>query len=147
VTRDVRFIFAKYPNGGEMEYRNEDTGWGFPWYFKFNSANLANRATDFKSTREAPRWVVVRHYGWRIPVLDMFPNATSMREADGPDERLVPWFNIAFLSTLAVGLLMLFRIMIILRRRHIDPVVDRIDAEIDESAKWWRRMWRRLFGG
>jgi len=146
LTRDVRFIYAKYPGGGEMEYRNEDTGWGIPWYFKFDSANLANRATDLKSTRAEPRWVVVRHYGWRVPMLDMFPNALSIREAAGPDEDLVPWFNIVFLSVLTLGLLMTVRAVMILRRRHVDPMVERIDAELDETAAWWRRLWRRLTG-
>lgn len=146
ITRDVRFIFAQYPDGGGIEFRNEDTGWGFPFYFKFNSAELANQAADAKSTRDNPTWVVIRHYGWRIPVFDMFPNAISMRPADGPDESLIPWFNIIFLTLLVIGVLMIRRILIILRRRHVDPLVEDIDREFDETASWWRRQWRRLFG-
>ena len=145
-TRDVRLIYAKYADGGEMEFRNEDTGWGFPWYFKFNSDNLQNRAADFKSTIDAPRWVVVCHYGWRIPMFSMYPNAVSIRAASGPGEATFPWFNVIFLSILAVGLLALVRILIILRKRHVDPVVERIDSELDETANWWRRFWKRMWG-
>ena len=112
ITRDVRFIYGKYPDGDPMEYRNEDTGWGFPWYFKFESARLANEASDLKSTADNPRWTVVRHYGWRIPWLDMFPNAVSVREAEGPDESLFPWFNIIFLTALVLLLLMIRRVII-----------------------------------
>lgn len=148
ITRDVRFIFAQYPGENrEMEYRNEDTGWRFPWYFKFDSANLANKAADAQSSRDAPRWFVVRHYGWRLPWFDMFPNAISMRPATGPDERLIPWFNITLLTSLIVTLLVLRRIAIILRERHVDPVVEALDTELDETVGWWRRQWRKLSGG
>ena len=39
-TRDVYFINTQHENGKVMVYRNEDTRWGFPFYFKFGSANL-----------------------------------------------------------------------------------------------------------
>lgn len=146
ITRDVRFIYTQYAEGGGMEYRNEDTGWGFPFYFKFDSAELANSAADAKSTGAEPRWVVLRHYGWRIPMLDMFPNALSMRAADGPDEGLIPWFNIFFIGLLVILILVLRRIVIILRKRHVDPVLEEIDQELDQTAGWWRRLWRRVFG-
>jgi hypothetical protein len=66
MTRDVRFIYAKWPGGGDRVYRNEDTGWGWPPYFKFDTANLAAAATDLVSASDAPEWVVIRHYGWRV---------------------------------------------------------------------------------
>ena len=148
LTRDVRFIYAKLADGGEMEYRNEDTGWGFPWYFKFDTANLANRAEDAKSTESDPRWFVMRHYGWRIPWWGegMFPNALSMRPASGPDESLIPWFNIILLTVLVLSILVIRRILIILRERHVDPVVEAIDDEFDETVGWWRRQIRSLTG-
>lgn len=145
-TRDVRFIYGKYPDGSEMEYRNEDTGWGFPWYFKFDSANLANRAADFKSTAQDPKWVVVRHYGWRVTMFSMFPNAMSVREADGPDESLFPWFNVIFFFVLITIVLVVYRILAIVRERHVDPLVDAIDQEFDETAGWWKRQMRRFTG-
>lgn len=145
-TRDVRLIYAKYADGREMEFRNEDTGWGFPWYFKFNSDSVQNRANDFTSTQDNPRWVVIRHYGWRFPMFSMYPNAVSLKAASGPSDDGLPWFNIVFLTMLTLILLVLVRIIITLRRRHIDPVVARIDQELDESAGWWRRQLRKLFG-
>ena len=146
LTRDVRFIYATFPDGGQIEYRNEDTDWGFPFYFKFDSARLANQASNLKSTEANPTWVVVRHYGWRIPWLSMFPNAISIRPASGPDESPFPWFNVIFLSALVLGILVLRRLFIMWRRRHVDPVVQGIDREVDETAAWWRRRWRGLVG-
>jgi len=146
LTRDVRFIYAKFPDDGAMEYRNEDTGWSWPWFFKFDSANLANEAADAKSTGESPRWMVIRHYGWRIPWMDMFPNAISIRAAEGPEESMIPWFNIAVLILLLAIFLMIRRILISIRERHVDPMIEGLDREIDESASWWRRQRKRFFG-
>jgi len=143
VTRDVRLINAKYPNGGDRVYRNEDTGWGWPPYFKFDSADLAAEATDLVSTAETPKWLVVRHYGWRIPLLSMFPNALSIRPASGPDESLTPWFNIVLITLLVLFVLVLRRVAIILFRRHVDPVIEEIDREFDERAGVVARRMRR----
>jgi len=122
-TRDVRYIYAKWPDGGDRVYRNEDTGWGWPPYLKFDTSNLTAEAADQVSTADAPKWVVVRHYGWRIPLFSMYPNALSIRPATGPDERLTPWFNIVFLTMLVLTVLLVRRFMIILFRRHVDPVI------------------------
>lgn len=146
VNRDVRYINAARADGAPSVYANEDTGWGFPFYFKFDTANLTAQADSAISTAEDPKWVVVRHYGWRIPIMSWFPNAVSMRPAKGPDESLFPWFNVIFLTCFVVGLLVLYRILAILRRRHVDPLVEAIDDEIDETTGWWRRQWKRVSG-
>jgi hypothetical protein len=100
-SRDVRFIETVRPSGRVMVYRNEDTGWGWPPYFKLDSSNLQTEATDLVSNSDAPRWVAMTHYGWRSELLSIFPNAVSVRPVEGPDVRLIPWFNIAVLAFLA----------------------------------------------
>ena len=144
--RDVRYIKAAWPDGAPRVYRNEDTGWGFPFYFKFDTANLATEADSIASTDADPKWVVITHYGWRITYWSMFPNAVSLRPADGPEEPLFPWFNVILLTGLVLLTLVLRRMVIILRQRHVDPVVEAIDEEIDQSVSWWRRQWRRIRG-
>ncbi|MEM9794855.1 MAG: DUF1523 family protein [Pseudomonadota bacterium] len=99
--RDVRFIETFRPDGEPMVYRNQDTSWGWPFYFKFDSSNLQAEARDAISTAAAPEWVAMRHYGWRSEWFSIFPNATSLRPVDGPDATLIPWFNIVFLTLLA----------------------------------------------
>ena len=146
VSRDQNRIYAFRPDGAERVYRNEDTGWGFPWYFKFDTANLAAAAEDAVSTKADPRWYVVNHYGWRIPLLSMFPNAISMRPAESQEESLFPWFNVIFFVVLIVTILFIRRVLIILRQRHVDPVVDQLDQDLDDGAGWLKRQWRKLSG-
>jgi hypothetical protein len=47
--------------------------------------------------------LTIRYYGWRVPFLSMFPNAVSMEPAPSRDVRLIPWFNIIFV-TLAIAI-------------------------------------------
>lgn len=106
-TRDLRlintvikknWILGFFPTGGEetMVYRNEDTGWIWPPYFKFDSSDLQAEAADVTSTADDAQWVVVTHYGWRNRFLSIYPNAISIRPVESPDVRIIPWFNIVF---------------------------------------------------
>ncbi|WP_425071559.1 DUF1523 family protein [Sagittula sp. S175] len=98
--RDVFFIQTQRRDGSTMVYRNEDTGWGWPPYFKFDTANLQAEAADMKSAADNPRWVAIRHYGWRNQFLTIFPNAVGMKQVEGPEVVIIPWMNIAILVVL-----------------------------------------------
>jgi hypothetical protein len=128
-TRDVQFIQAILPNGAPMVYRNQDTGWGWPFYFKFDTASLQTEADDAKSTSAAPRWMVVKHYGWRSEILSIFPNAVKLRPASGPDEMIIPYFNIIFLTAL-VGLGLYVRVK---WQRFVARRVEPLVAEVQEA--------------
>ena len=91
--RDVQFIQAVRVNGKPIVYRNEDTGWGWPFYFKFDTANLYTEANDAISTKAAPEWVSIMHYGWRNEFLSIFPNAISIKQVEGPDHQVINWFK------------------------------------------------------
>ncbi len=99
-SRDIRYINAVTPDGDPMVYRNMDTGWGWPPYFKFDSANLAAEAQNLASSEADPRWMIVKHYGWRIPIFSTFPNAISISPAEGPDQTVIPWLKIIVLVLL-----------------------------------------------
>ena len=88
--RDVLFIRTLYPNGEPMVFRNEDTDWGWPPYFKFDTANLQTLAADAISTEENPEWYAIRHYGWRNTLISIYPNALSMKPVAGPAENISP---------------------------------------------------------
>ena len=64
-TRDVRYLNAITRTGKIRVFRNEDTGWGWPPYFKFNSADLSAEAQSLMQNPGKP-WARVRYYGWRI---------------------------------------------------------------------------------
>ncbi len=99
-TRDVRYLSTVTRDGKVRIFRNEDTGWSWPPYLKFNSADLAGHAQLMIQDPENP-WVRVRYYGWRINVFTLFPNAVSLKTVD-KDYRHIPIFNIVFL-TLLIG--------------------------------------------
>ena len=144
--RDVRFISAVRPNDRVIVYRNEDTGWIWPPYFKFDSSNLQAQAADLRSDRAAPQWVVVTKYGWRIPFLSVYPNAVGIRAVDGPEVRIVPWFNIVFFILLALFLLLIWRMIAQFRERTVDPFIDRVDDHTDAAAARAKGLWGRLTG-
>lgn len=131
-TRDVFFIQTVQANGRPMVYRNEDTGWGWPPYFKLNSYNLQTIATSLISPPEAPKWVAVTHYGWRNEFFTIFPNAIRLREVPGPDTRIIPWASIVILIVLALLVLLVWRMLAQFRERMIDPMVDTVGDTIDE---------------
>lgn len=143
VNRDVLFIQTVKVNGDPLVFRNEDTSWGWPPYLKFDTANLQTQAADAVSNNDDPEWVAVRHYGWRNTWLSIFPNAISLKPVDGPDQRLIPWFNIIFLTVLAVFFLTLWRLWRNFRLRRIDPVIDDIDESADAARGWLSRLFRR----
>ncbi|OWU82444.1 DUF1523 family protein [Phaeobacter sp. 22II1-1F12B] len=133
-TRDLRLINTQkkktwllgfYPRDkmGVMVYRNEDTGWIWPPYFKFDSADLqAEAAANIAPGQE--RWVVVTHYGWRNKYLSIYPNAIGIRPVEGPDVTVIPWFNIVFFAFLLFCFGFLRAVWRQFRQRTVDPALE-----------------------
>lgn len=151
--RDVFFIQTFRANDKPMIYRNEDTGWGWPPYFKFDTSNLQTQASDLRSTSENPKWVMVTHYGWRIEFWSAFPNAIAVKQVADPDMTIIPWLNIVIL-TIFFAIVWAIRVRWIrFRKARIDPIVDDVDEGWDnlaESAREkrgrlsrWLSSWRR----
>ena len=149
-SRDVRFIDTVMPDGSVMVYRNEDTSFAWPFYFKFDSADINAQAKELVSTKKEPVWVAVRHYGWRFVYWTIFPNATSLKVVDGPDVRLIPWFNIFFFTVMGLLGLGIFRLLQRFKRRRIDPVLEDIEDAWDDAGTNARgfigRIWDKITG-
>ena len=139
--RDVRFISGVFPDGSVMVFRNEDTGF-WPPYLKFDSSNLQAEASNAKSTAEAPKWVSITHYGWRIAFESIYPNAVKITPVDGPDVRIIPWVNIILLTLMAVLVFMARRMWLQFWERMVDPAV----ASVEEAGDRARGFFGRLFG-
>ena len=149
-SRDIFFIQTRRAsNDGVMVYRNEDTGWGWPPYFKFNTANLQAEAADLKSTAADPVYVAVRHYGWRAEILSVYPNAVSIWPVDGPDApKPLPWLNALILIAVAgiwYGLWVRWRRF---REKRIDPTLEELhdsweatEDAVAEKGNRLRRWW------
>ncbi|MBO0733201.1 MAG: DUF1523 family protein [Methylocapsa sp.] len=101
---DIRYIYSEDIDTKKPRvFRNEDTGWGFPWYFKFNSSDVqaAARAISNEGGTAA-----ITYYGWRIQLFSMYPNVIKIKRAD-PGTAIIPWFNIAFFTVVIGGALWL----------------------------------------
>jgi hypothetical protein len=75
-------------------FRNEDTGFGWPPFFKFDEGDVAAQANNF-ATDHRQAVVLVKYYGFRIRLFSMFPNIVSMREVPA-DYQPINWFAIVF---------------------------------------------------
>ncbi|MEP5153770.1 DUF1523 family protein [Planktotalea sp.] len=153
VNRDVFFIQTRLTNDTVMVYRNEDTGWGWPPYFKFDTSNLQAEAADLKSAADAPQWVVIKHYGWRNEFMSIFPNAVSVRAVDDPDVRIIPWLNIIILIVFAAIAWAIWVRWRRFREAKIDPVMQDVGDSFADAGdslsntggrvKRWLGTWRR----
>ena len=150
--RDIRFIDAVYPDGTSvMVYRNEDTGWFWPPYFKWDSSTLQAEAQNLKSDKVAPKWVAITHYGWRMPIFSIFPNAVKVTPVDGPDVRLIPWLNIILLTFMAFAVFMISKMWLQFRERMVDPALadvgetfDAVGARAEAAKKEARGFFGRV---
>jgi hypothetical protein len=107
-TSDIRFINSITRNGKVMVFKNVDTGWGWPPYLKFNSADVNAEAQAFATNPKKP-WVLVKYYGWRMTVFSMFPNVLKLKEVD-QDYSHIPIFNIIFF-------ILLFALILFVRKK------------------------------
>jgi hypothetical protein len=144
--RDVFFIQTRRAKGDVMVYRNEDTGWGWPPYFKFDTSNLQAEAADAKSTEAASQWYAIKHYGWRNEFMTVFPNAISLRKVSGKDaSKGIPYLNIIILVlffAIVYGIWVRWRRF---RMARIDPTLEAIEddfAEKREGMSRWLGTWR-----
>lgn len=142
--RDVNLIQSVLPNGKPLAFRNEDTGWGFPWYFKFDTENLQIKAKDLRSTPDDPIWVEVIRYGWRIEILSMFPNAISLKKVEGPDAVGWPWTRIVTIVVLVIFALLLWRAWHLFLVRVWLPATERFDlsSPVDGVKRFFRKSGR-----
>ena len=138
--RDIRYIATVQPKGRPYVYRNEDTGWIWPPYFKYDSSNLHAIAADSVSTADAPRWMNVTSYGWRVSWATIYPNAISMRQVAGPGDRPLNWPALVILGVIGALLLLLWRMWNQFHERSIEPrtrragrVIEHIDARADAA--------------
>ncbi len=132
--RDVRFIETVRPNGEVYVYRNEDTGWLWPPYFKYDSANLHAEATNLKSDKNDPTWVSITSYGWRLPWLSIYPNAISIDTVSGPDDTPRNWGAVVICVLLLLFLGLLWRMWAQFRERTLDPAIRSVDEGWDRTT-------------
>ncbi len=151
--RDVLFIQAVRTNGRVIVYRNEDTGWSWPPYFKFDTKNLQTEAADLKSTKANPQYAIIKHYGWRNEFYSIFPNAISVTPVDGPDaSKGIPFLNIFILTLFFMVVYFIWVRWRRFRQARIDPRLEEMqdnweaagDAMADRRSRFsrWLDTWK-----
>ncbi|WP_190320619.1 DUF1523 family protein [Helicobacter pylori] len=100
LARDVYFVQTYDPKDKKSVtvYRNEDTHFSFPFYFKFNSADISALAQSLVNQQ-----VEVQYYGWRINLFNMFPNVIFLKPLKENAEMSKPVFSWILYALLLVG--------------------------------------------
>lgn len=100
LARDVYFVQTYDPKDQKSVtvYRNEDTRFSFPFYFKFNSADISALAQSLVNQQ-----VEVQYYGWRINLFNMFPNVIFLKPLKENAEMSKPVFSWILYALLLVG--------------------------------------------
>ncbi|WP_181370904.1 DUF1523 family protein [Helicobacter pylori] len=100
LARDVYFVQTYDPEDKKSVtvYRNEDTRFSFPFYFKFNSADISALAQSLVNQQ-----VEVQYYGWRINLFNMFPNVIFLKPLKENAEMSKPVFSWILYALLLVG--------------------------------------------
>lgn len=129
-THDVYLIQTQLIDGGAVRvFRNEDA-----WlYLKFYSATLQARVTVL-SRGQGTEPVAVRDYGWRIPVLSMFPNAISAWPVE-PSYRHLPLFNIVVVVLLLLTTFLVWREVRRVRANVAAAIARRAGDRTRDAAK------------
>jgi len=100
-TVDVYYISLTVEGGDDKDVlvlRNEDTRSSWPFYFKYNSADLYALAQKYSKNHQL---VVVNHYGIRSPYFSWFPNLTNIEPAMAGDSTISLWrcfFNLLHIA-------------------------------------------------
>ena len=107
-TEDVRYVMAADLDGEPHMFRNQDTGWGWPPYFKFDTGDIAAQAINY-SVDGGEDVVLVTYYGFRLRVLSTFPNIISMKTVPA-DYQAIPWTTIIvlFANVVLLGVIVVF---------------------------------------
>lgn len=89
--RDVYYLFTENPETKKvMTYRNEDTSWGLPFYFKFDSALTQAKAQAFANDKKL---VQIKYYGWYISWVSEFRNVVSIKPLEEGQSPSTPWIS------------------------------------------------------
>src|SRR3984893_17742859 len=99
-THDVFYIYAEDLETKQPRvFRNEDTRLGFPWYFKYNSAELQALAQSIAGERAT----ALLRQSWRIKIPSIIPIVTNIKRAAPNEEPPIPWFNLGFAAVVIGG--------------------------------------------
>lgn len=91
-----RYLVTQTLEGEILRFRNDNTGWSWPPYFKFNASDLAEQGSLFAQSKP-PAPVALRYYGFRLGSSASYPNVVNLTlVSPGPQPRsYFNWFVLA----------------------------------------------------
>ncbi|WP_017445410.1 DUF1523 family protein [Gayadomonas joobiniege] len=126
ISRDFYQVLTIKENGKTRVFKNTDTGWGFPFYFKFDSADVQAQAAAAVNDGKPRRFV---SYGWRLDLISAYPNLLKVESADKGDG--TPWFRyLGFALYLILWILGFFYVRKKLKQRAQTKALKDREAEI-----------------
>jgi len=129
-TRDVRYIIVELRDSRDTAvFANDDS---VLYFLKLDSATIQGRAQNL-ATRSEPTFALVRYYGWRIPLISMFPNVLSVKEVPA-DYNYTPWAKIVIGLTILGVLFEITRRYRRWKRRRAAAREARAERERHEQA-------------
>jgi hypothetical protein len=135
-SRDVLFINTAEEGGKTRVYRNEDTSFLWPPYFKFDSQDLQTEASEPHLDGGEPAMGVdhpLRLAAERVLDLSQRGRRTPV---SGPDAPPFPWINIVILLAMVLVIFMAWRIWERFEDRVIEPFVDRVAVRWAKMKDW-----------
>jgi hypothetical protein len=99
---DIYYIFVLDEDGEPRVFSNVNTAWGFPPYFKFDAADMQAKAASLTGKQ-----VVIRYYGLRVQLLNLFPNITSLQPGD-ESSSLLSWTRLTVFGFWLFILILIF---------------------------------------
>lgn len=108
--RDMYLIYTQHDIADVRVYRNEDTGWRWPFYFKFDASDVQATALALANAHQQ---AYITSYGWRMQMFSLYPNITHLRLAR-EGESTWSFFRYFFFSlwliAVAVAAVVLYRL-------------------------------------
>lgn len=86
-------------NNKLLTLRNENTSFGFPFYFKFNADKIEKQSEKLIKDKSV---LEIKTYGFYLPFLDEYPNLISMRKLKKSDVITEPGAKYAWFSMIAI---------------------------------------------
>ncbi|WP_297573282.1 DUF1523 family protein [uncultured Deefgea sp.] len=109
-TLDVYYIYTNHATDIIRVFKNVDTGWGWPYYFKFNSADLQAKAKTLEFEKKP---ALLTSYGWRFDMMSWFPNVVDIQVAEPDSSTWSFWRWLGFSLwgiTLLIATFMVYRL-------------------------------------
>lgn len=134
-----------------MIYCNEDMGWIWLFYFKFDSCDLQGEVQEYILIVVDLQWVIINYYGWWNCLLMIFLNVILIKLIEDLNIWIILWFNIVFFVVFVVFILFLWVVWYQFCECNFDLVLDKVgdcwdqvEVNVVECCGWvwcWLDIW------